>query len=246
VLIESASDFISNNDDVNLEYGNSLEVLLYVNGVELNFDFMAKDRLRGVVESFISIAPALYNPEEMKSLILIGWEDVQFLDRLRNGWIIYNPKEIELWRDEFMVELLPTYIAVREYFEGIEFLEDAISAKKGINKSATYIGRMVVERGLFALLGSLGYTNQSKKWLFYWIEEVKDDSTRELLNSGVELLFPENPNKDSLTEIEYVDKVAVFYRLVRRELDQNVAIAKAIKFLNSKINYIDLDIENDH
>jgi predicted nucleotidyltransferase len=88
VLFESESDFIRSSADVNLEYGSSIEVLLYQNGIEINIDFMARDRLQGVINSFLSIAPALYNPQDVKSLILVGWEDLQFLDRLKNGWEI--------------------------------------------------------------------------------------------------------------------------------------------------------------
>lgn len=242
VLIENSKDFISHQGNVNIEYGKSFEVLIYQNGIEINFDFMARDKLNDVVDSFLSIAPALYNPSEMKSLNLIGWEDLQFLDRLKNGWVISGVNQVKIWRDEFMVEMLPIYISVKEYFEGNEFLEDAVSALKINDNSASYIARMTVEHGMKSLLGLLGNTDQGKKWIFKWIKDIENKETKELLDRGVILLFPTYPNNTREMDESYVKKVIDYFSEIRTALSKDNAVDKALKFLESKIHYVDQDI----
>ena len=239
VLIDSDVDFLPSSEDINIEYGSSLEVLFYHNGIEINIDFMARNRLNDLIESFVSVAPALYNPAELRSLPIVGWEDLQFLHRLKTGWVIYNSEMVAQWQDEFIVELLPIYSSVRDYFEGIEMLEDTVSSSSSSQHVCHFMGRKSVEYALYALLAKEGYTSQSRKWTLHWCERLKSRPIYQLLEEGIDLLFPNTP----VTELEnstYVKNITCFYQKVRQELDSDPAIAKAITYLRGEINYIDL------
>jgi len=241
VLLNSDSEFKASRNVINLEYGNSLEVLLYKNGIEINIDYMSRNRLNNLIESFLSIAPALYDPRDMESLLIIGWEDLQFLHRLKNGWVIENKEMAHLWQDEFMVDLLPIYSAVKDYFEGIELLEDAISALSGPRRSAIYMGRKCIEFGMFSLLAKNGFTSQSKKWIIHWCEKLKNDQAYPLLEKGCNLLFSQKIDTEK-QEKEFIEEVIIFFKELRIELEKDSAIGKAIGYLRGEINYIDIGI----
>jgi len=238
VLIDSEDDFVASANVLNLAAGRSREVLFYIEGLEVNIDFMSRDRMEPIIESMLSLAPALYDPRDVKEVPLLAPGDVTFLHRLRTGWVLEGDDTVALWRDEFMVDILPMYLGVRCYYSSVELLEDAISVLRGPSPAAYHVGRSCVEYTLMAVLTQEGFTSMNPKWLVHWVHRTGGD-TRALLDRGARLLFPVVGGPDE--ERAYVGEVAAFVRGARARLDRDPAIARAIEYLRGEIAYVDLD-----
>jgi len=243
VLVPSQRQLKRAQAAVHLESGHSAEVLLYREGVELNIDFMARDRLDGVVEAFLAIAPVLYDAREVKRIPLIQPTDLQFLHRLRSGWVLKGEDIVQLWRDEFIVELLPLYLTVRYFYLGIEMLEDAVAVEAGPTGAVPYMARQAVESGLLSILATTGCCSQSHKWLLHWSERALttlDPTARSVLHTGRQLLFPGELELPAERQ-DYLDAVRRFYGHVCAVIERDIAVRKAIQYITAKIGYVGLD-----
>lgn len=238
VLMDTKRNFARVATDINFENAHSFEVVFYKEGIEINIHFMARDELNNIIESFLAMAPALYNPADMKSFFLLEQNDLQFLDRLKNGWILFHEEQAKIWQDEFMSDLLPVYSAVKNFFDSLAFLEDANSALHNNQHPQVifYMGTKSMEHGLAALFAASGYTSQAKKWMFAWAQALQEHPVHATLQEGLALLFP--PLEEPAS---YLKNIASFHKSLQKELSQNASIKKALDYLTQKINYLGVD-----
>lgn len=242
VLLDSKSaiklEHLTNKSDSlkikTIQPGHLFEILHYINGVEINIQFMEKYELRPLIDSFISIAPALYDPRDLVSVPRLAKADLQFLHRLKTGWIIHGNDVVELWRCEFMLEVLPMYIMVNNFFIGIKELEDAEAAIGGAPGLAEYIARNCVEGGMTAVLAKHDYTSQGHRWIRYLSGDNIPPQDQELLQHGLKLLFV--PILDSTqNQQKYVTDVQEFMKSVSLSLKENKFIDEANQYLRTEI-----------
>ena len=184
-----------------------------------------------------AIAPALYKPSELKFIPLIDGPELRFLHRLRTGVPLLNPRLVANWRDEFLVDLLPTYLAVRHFMEIHEYLEDAISHRAFSEESARHVARIAVEEALVSILAALGVTSASRKWLVVESRKVMATASevdRGLLAEGLSILSDcaVGALGDCLARIE-----ALHARIATR-LSSEPELASAVAFLQGKIDYV--------
>ncbi len=236
VLVPDSKTYTERQQDVNLRSGRSRELLTYINGVEINVDFVAFDEISGLIESFIEISPALYDPTELKRIPLIEAFDLKFLHRLRTGAVLFGEQSVARWRDELMVSMLPMYLSLRHFFLSQEALEGARSAPIEIDGTVPFITRVAAEHAMIALLAHDGFTSQSKKFMFRWIPNIENQARKELAESGRELLFPSF--KMSKAELEtWQQRVDNFITGVETELRTNDNVTRCLDYLRAHIIY---------
>lgn len=239
VLIHSKDDFVRNHTDTNFERAGSFSAIVKHKELELHINFMARDNLHSAVESFLSIAPALYNPKDIKRIFLMSEDDLRFLNNLKNGWVLFNEKEAATWKDEFMVELLPIYISIEEYLEGFKHLEKTIlfSQESTDSNNIVYGARKSVEHALSSLLGSAGDTCQDKSFLSHRIAKLKHHPLYTLLQSGEKLLFVSFAPIQKKDSSNYLEEVKMFLQEVRQTLSQEPSIGKALEYLTEQFSH---------
>lgn len=125
VLVDSLDGVVADPSDLWLDTANSRELLRYAEGLEINFTFMERAGFARLTDALVGVAPALYDPGALKSLPMIGKEDLRWGHRLRSGWPLWGHDVVEQWRDEALLALLPQYLAVHHFVEMSEFVEDA-------------------------------------------------------------------------------------------------------------------------
>lgn len=241
VLVDSYRDLIRARDMLNLRTGHSQEVLTYANGVEINIDFMARDRLMPLMASLVALLPSMYDPRDLDHIPFISATDLQFLHRLRTAWVLEGWEIANTWRSEFMVNLLPLYLSVKNYVDGVELLEDSFSMVGEPTGTAILMARMAVEHCISAILAKADFTNQSKKWLLRFCTKMNDGPQRAILQQALELFFPPL-TADALEQRVYVLRTQELFAGLRTLLEDDDATAQAIQFLRKEISYIGLDV----
>ena len=235
VLVDDRDAVRRNLEGLAMQAGRAVEALLYRNGVEINLEIFVREDVERLMTSFVSLAPALYNPVDLKRLPLLQAYDVRFLHRLRTGWTLRGEPTVEMWRDEFMTELLATYLAVRHLNNFDEFLEDAQSLVGSPHHSCVYVGRLAVEFGLFSILAHEGFTNPGKKWLLEMCAKVQSADAREVVDLGVELLLGDLRQIDGAA---YLGEVQAFGVRLTAHLQRNPEVSKATGFMRERIHYL--------
>ncbi|RKG68726.1 hypothetical protein D7V80_11300 [Corallococcus sp. CA054B] len=237
VLVPHRTSLISTKEGVRFKNSRFSEALQYCDGIEVNIELAERSRVAEIMTWMTAIAPALYKPSELKFIPIIDGPELRFLHRLRVGLPLMNPSLVASWRDEFLVELLPTYLTVRHFMEVHEYLEDAISHRAVSEESSRHVARIAVEEALVSILAALGVTSAARKWLL--IESRKAMATasevdRGLLEEGL-LLHADcatGPLGGCLTRIE-----ALHQRMAQR-MSAEPELARAVEFLQGSIDYV--------
>lgn len=241
VLLHSNSDYKPNTSVINLEVENTKEVLIYKNGIEVNISFHPRASVEKTINSFLSIAPALYDPKDLETFPVIGKSSLQFLHDLKNGWIIGGENVVAIWRDECMVDLLPIYLTVHHFLISLELLEDTKSAIGQTKGACTFIGRMCLEHLFLSLLAKEKYTNQNRKWIFHNGSKFSSAESKQLFQQLSALFFsPLQLNKEE--ELDYYENIHNQITMVREHIAKDIAIGKAINYILKEINYVDMVI----
>jgi predicted nucleotidyltransferase len=237
VLMPHRTTLVANREGVRFKNSRFSEALQYCDGIEVNIELAERARVAEIMTWMTAIAPALYKPSELKFIPIIDGPELRFLQRLRTGVPLLNPGLVASWRDEFLVDLLPTYLAVRHFMEVHEYLEDAISHRAFSEESSRHVARISVEEALISILAALGVTSASRKWLV--VESRKAMTTasevdRGLLAEGLSILADCAVGSlgDCLARIEALHK-----RIATR-LSSEPELARAVEFLQSKIDYV--------
>lgn len=237
VLIPHRTSLVTNREGVRFKNSRFSEALQYCDGIEVNIELAERHRVAEIMTWMTAIAPALYKPSELKFIPIIDGPELRFLQRLRTGLPLLNPGLVASWRDEFLVELLPTYLAVRHFMEVHEYLEDAISHRPFSEESSRHVARISVEEALVSILAALGITSASRKWLV--VESRKAMTTagevdRGLLAEGLAILADcaAAPLGECLARIEALHK-----RIATR-MSAEPELARAVEFLQGKIGYV--------
>jgi predicted nucleotidyltransferase len=234
VLLEDNAE-ITPSDGLNLRPGRAVETVTYRAGVEFNIEmFRQRDVLR-LIESFVQMAPALYDPHELDAIPMLQPYDLRFLHRLRTGWILRGPEVVDRWRDELMVDLLPIYLTVRHLNAFNELFEDALAFRE-IHPPASFLtSRTCIEHCLQALLACRGFTSQAKKWIPYWIDRlpVKEDS--QLARAGLGMLLR---GFDESELPAHLSAVRALGRDIAELLAHEPEIGAAMTYLRHNLTYL--------
>ncbi|NOK35313.1 hypothetical protein D7W79_01070 [Corallococcus exercitus] len=237
VLVPHRTSLISTKEGVRFKNSRFSEALQYCDGVEVNIELAERGRVAEIMTWMTAIAPALYKPSELKFIPIIDGPELRFLHRLRTGLPLLNPSLVASWRDEFLVELLPTYLTVRHFMEVHEYLEDAISHRAVSEESSRHVARIAVEEALVSILAALGVTSAARKWLL--IESRKAMATagevdRALLAEGLSIHADcaTGPLGECFTRIE------ALHRRMAQRMAAEPELARAVEFLQGSITYV--------
>lgn len=237
VLVPHRTSLITSKEGMRFKNSRFSEALQYCDGIEVNIELAERGRVAEIMTWMTAIAPALYKPSELKFIPIIDGPELRFLNRLRTGIPLLNPDLVTSWRDEFLVELLPTYLTVRHFMEVHEYLEDAISHKAFSEESSRHVARISVEEALVSILAAQGITSASRKWLL--VESRKAMATageadRALLEEGLSIHADcaTGPLAECFTRIE-----ALHQRMASR-MSTEPELARAVQFLQGSINYV--------
>jgi hypothetical protein len=236
VLLDSREGLRSEGEGLSLRSGRALEWLVYRSGIEINLEVFVRSDVERLMESFVSIAPALYDPTELEWIPMLQPFDLRFLHRLRTGWCLRGARLTNRWRDEFLVDLLPTYLTVLNFVTFNEHLEDAVSMLKDHPQSGVYVARKCVEWALQSCLAHAGFTSQNNKWLLRWCDQVADAEVAAFMASGRELLLDGSAMAEPT---EYLRKVEDLGRRLLTDLERDPEIRRATDYLRARIKYID-------
>jgi hypothetical protein len=235
VLVESALDLAPERHSLRLTTGQSSEVLVYCDGLEFNLEFVARDQQARLLASLVALAPALYDASEVERFTIIERFDLRFLHRLRTGWVLEGDNAVERWRDEFLVDLMPTYLAIRYFFEYRESAEDLASLRLSHPPSVPYVARQCAESLLAALLAASGFTSQSRKWFVRAVENLNGDALA-LARRALTMMFPPHDLADHSLE-RWLAELADIALEVEAQLSQSPECAAGLSFLEQSITY---------
>lgn len=235
ILVEHEADVRRDADSLRLSTGQSSELLEYRNGLEFNFEFVARERQTRLLNDFLALAPALCDASKVERFSLIERFDLRFMHRLRTGWAVGGGDIVDRWRDEFLVDLLPNYLSIRHFFEYLELLEDLNSLQRLHPTSVPHVARQCAEALLAALLASEGWTSQSRKWFIRSSEKLEGRAAA-LAGTAIRLMFP-----DRLMDAAQIDRhIAEIEALgagVEEFLAGNPESATGLLFLRKTISY---------
>ena len=238
ILLESERELRTDREGLAIRAGRSSELLLYRNGIEINLEIYVRDDVEELMSAFVSLAPVLYNPSEVEQIPMLQPFDTRFLHRLRNGWPLRGLHRIEIWRDEFMVDLLATYLVVFYFIKFCDFFEDAMAMAQLLPVAGVFVGRKSAEHAMLSLLAKSGFTSPSTKWLLHWSGSARGQCPASLLDTGQSLLL-DFVDPDDVQR--YLQQVAGFGRDVLQVLRQDPELRSATDFVRSRIAHISLE-----
>ena len=240
VLLDSRDDLRLAGEGLAMQSGRAMELLLYRNHIEINIELFVREDVERLMEAFISMAPALYDPAELKHLPLLQHYDLRFLHRLKCGWPLRGKRVVEQWRDEFMTDMLGTYLAVRYFSNYDELFEDAAIMLRSNELAAFHVARICVEQALLSALASVGFTGPDRKWLLYWCERAKDKPLAAFLQEGTSLLLM---GSGQMPTRNYVEKVRTLGLRLLDHLRLDDDLRRATDFLRTRIGFVPLEQE---
>ncbi|MDE2465764.1 MAG: hypothetical protein KGO02_18925 [Alphaproteobacteria bacterium] len=235
VLLESESELRPDCDGLIIRAGRSVELLLYRKGIEINLEVYVRKDVEELMSAFLSFAPALYNPSDVEQIPILQPFDIRFLHRLRTGWPLKGLRRIEMWRDEFMVDLLGTYLAVFHYNGFCDLFEDAVAMARDLPEAGVFVGRRGAEQAMLSLLAKSGFTSPNTKWLLHWSALARRQYPATLLDAGRSLLL------DAVDDDEvqnFLHRLFEFGQNVLGVLRQDPELRRATDFLRTQIAYV--------
>lgn len=237
VLVDSFDRLRPPAGQVWLDSGSTLEVLQYLNGVEVNVSFVSRSSLAPVTDSLVRVAPALYDPRTLGAIPLIHEGDLRVAHRLRTGWPLWGDDQVERWRDECLAALLPQYLTIRHLVELAEFSEDAEALIGSVPGSMGLAARIAVQHGVLALLAHQGFTGQNHKWIIHWAGRVERPSVRALAVRGCEMVLAAAPLTEH-DERRCLGELRSFRAQVSEELSTDPELRSAIEHFAEAIEYV--------
>lgn len=237
VLLDSEDSLnLNKKNQTNLIIENTKEFLKYQKGIELNISYRDRSYMDKIVKNLLLVAPAMYNPADVKYFPVISKSELQFLHNLKNGWLIHGKEIVELWKDECMVEILSPYVAINHFITSIELFEDLLSIE-GNTFTQTYVGRMCVEHLFWSILGNENLTNQNRKWTFNNLNRLSIDDEKKQIIQSLKTLFFEKLIFNDVSYTAYVEELRTLIILTKNWLEEKDINEKSIKFVKEKINY---------
>lgn len=219
-----------------LTAGKTRDVVFYRNGIEINIELTARDDLNDLIMDLVTVGDSVYNPDGLPALPNLEVWKRQFMHRLRTGWVLRNPEEVAMWRDEFFVEILPLYQSVFCYFSSVEMYEDAWANRRQTPESTTYIARSCAEWALNALAARHGFTGQSRKWLIHWLDRIDDAQAQPGIALGKRILFAPSPTDRAGVERLLAD-LKQLIQFTRQRVSLDSVGSQALDMLEDKLSY---------
>lgn len=219
-----------------LTAGKTRDVVFYRNGIEINIELTARDDLNELILDLVTVGDSIYNPDGLPALPNLEVWKRQFMHRLRTGWVVRNPDEVDMWRDEFFVEILPLYQSVFCYFSSVEMYEDAWANRRQTPESTTYIARSCAEWALNALAARHGFTGQSRKWLIHWLDRIDDAQAQPGIALGKRILFA--PPAGDRAGVEFLlEELKQLIEFTRERVSLDSVGSQALEMLEDKLSY---------
>jgi predicted nucleotidyltransferase len=237
VLVPHRTSLLTSKEGMRFKNSRFSEALQYCDGIEVNIELAERGRVAEIMTWMTAIAPALYKPSELKFIPIIDGPELRFLNRLRTGIPLLNPDLVSSWRDEFLVELLPTYLTVRHFMEVHEYLEDAISHKAFSEESSRHVARISVEEALVSILAAQGVTSASRKWLLVESRKamaIASEADRALLEEGLAI----HADCASGPLVECFTRIEALHQRMAARMSAEPELARAVQFLQGSINYV--------
>ncbi len=235
VLLDRADSLREERVSLSVQTGRSQEFLSYHDGIELNLEFRAWDNMREIRRQVLSMGPSVQKKGSAKLVIFERFE-LQFLHRLRTGWVLTGEEIVEAWRAKLAVDFLPIYLGLRNYVLGRETFEDACATVGNGTAESIYTARNCAESALLGLFGFLGYTSQTRRFMFRWIESLGVTENTEVARVGFRLLFPQ-PSLDASQQMKYLREVNDFMASVRAMLFRSDRAGRFLGDFEQSVNY---------
>ncbi|WP_421934793.1 nucleotidyltransferase domain-containing protein [Phenylobacterium sp.] len=235
ILLDRREDGRDLSEGLGLHAGRAVEQLFYRNGLEINVEAFVREDVERLMTGFVTLAPALYDPSKLDRIPLLQPYDLRFLHRLKTGWPLRGQATVARWRDELLTALLPTYLALLNFNQFDEHFEDAMSMRADHPAASIFIGRICVESALLALLATVGFTNQNRKWLVHLCDKARPTAAGALLMEGRALLLESCGEADA---VDFTDRVGAFGRQLTGHMRSDPELRSAIDFLREQISYV--------
>lgn len=240
ILVEDRNHLRTDHQQVLLDNeGSYYEALIYRNNIEINIDFYVRDEMSHVMKSMVEAAPIFYDPTTVKTLPMMGTSELQFLHRISKGWSLRNESIQAQWKDEFLVDMLSPYIAIKSYMDGLEYLEDARSFVTSKAGKTEFFVKMSVERFLRSMMAFNGETSQSSKTLISCaLNHSSYVSTGIVQSNLTDLLFSQIVESES-QRVGICDQLEDIRAKLHKTLSQKKDLKTALDFLAMAVSYVD-------
>lgn len=149
--------------------GRFLSHKYFADGVEFGVDVCSLEALSGLVASVELLLRALGQPQKLGALPVLPYEDIRFLDVVRNGWVIHDPAFAGAVRERLKSALLPLYCASFYYIQHLEALEDCYSLRDEEAEVFATNVRICAHRATLSLLAARGITDPNERWLWKYV-----------------------------------------------------------------------------
>ncbi|MGB7158937.1 MAG: hypothetical protein WBD40_12770 [Tepidisphaeraceae bacterium] len=173
--------------DTAIRMSPSSEILVYENGIELNIEILRRDALAESLTAFLDIARALYDSNGLPVLPIITSEQLRLLHRLQSGWAIRREDVVSRWRDEFLVVVLPPYVALLALISFNENLEHARAVADSDDGSLPAAARDCAADALRCMLALNGVANPKARWLPRLAARTLQGQAREVMRQLAEV-----------------------------------------------------------
>lgn len=212
------------------------ELLLYEAGVEINVEVVTRHAMADALRAFIDVAPLLYEGQSVSTMPIVGLVERHLLHRLRSGWIVGGAAVVERWRDEFLVALLPPYLALLRFVSFNEMLEDASAQLASSDGSFSIMARESAGEALFSLLAIEGTTNQQSKWVARLATDGVGPVHPEAFEELMRILFlpRELASEERQETLDSLERIG---RYVGRVLDDSPHVRAAAAAVLDQIHY---------
>jgi len=208
---------------------NRVSICVFINGIEMNFDFMIQDTTNGTEVDRQNDVDVVDSKAKSKLLC-----------RLSGHWVLHGQETVEQWRKYYQVDKFKLKLVTVGFTTAAKNLEDMESGI-GLEKAHVGIlGTYIVNHLLRVMLAFVGeYScNYSSKWMRKVGQVINESKTSNIdtFKKGRALMFPAL-HQNEFEEKQYFEEVYAFCQHVRGVLSEDEGLKEAFNTI-----VYDLDI----
>ncbi|MCP1845980.1 putative nucleotidyltransferase [Bradyrhizobium sp. USDA 4524] len=237
VLSYVSRDEVDLSDNLRIESGKSLETLVYLDGVEINVEVVLREDYDHVAKSLDKIAADAALGRGMTKMPMIDNYSLRFLHRLRTGIVVEGEAVIDEFRNDFRVQSLPLYLAIKRIILARESLEDAKSSDPAVYGLVEFICRDIIEHACLALAAARGFTSQSRRFVLNWINQRSGEEQQLALLHALRRQLVETRALEPAAKSELVRRTEGLYVEVLKVLQEDYTMRRILDQTFANISY---------
>ena len=203
-------------------------------GMEFGVEVCSLEGLSGLIASVDLLLNALSQPKHMGALPVLPYDDIRFLDMVRNGWVLHNPAFASAVKDRLRCKLLPLYCSSFNYIQYLEALEDCYSLREQAGEVFATNVRICAHRAALSLLALRGITDPNERWTWKYLNKLEDAKLLQLLSV---LIFPrfDSSAEERLASLRQLRQLG---QIVEHALGSEPTLAAVVAELRMKLAYV--------